>query len=353
MSPFDAAWLVATIAIMAPLLLAASGEVVSQRSGVLNVGLEGFMVSGAFFGMCGAAYFDGSILLGILTGVSAGVATSAVMAMASISMKADQVVVGVGINLVAVGLTGFLFEEIPLNLSIAQPTPLQFPILTDLPLVGEALFGQKAPTYLAFAMVVLIWWVLFRTKLGIIIRGCGDYPSAVDTAGYNVGKLRFACVLFCGATAGAAGATLSVSEVGIFQDGMINGRGFLVLAAVILGRWHPFGIVAAAALFAGADSLQLRLQAQGSVPVSIWVILATSGLFSLWWGFRRNAKFLTITGGAIAIPSIILLITRPEVVLPFQFWRVLPFVVTLAVLLFFSGSSKGPAFLTRPYQRRD
>ena len=352
MTPFDEAWLVATIAIMAPLLLAATGEVVSQKSGVLNVGLEGFMLTGAFFGLLGAASLDGSIAGGLFVGVVAGMAIAAIMATATVAFQADQVVIGVGINLLALGVTGFLFDEVASDIAITQLHSASIPFLSDLPFVGSVLFSQKVTVYIVLVIVSAVWWCLYRTKLGITIRGSGDYPSAVDTAGYNVTRVRFFCVLFAGAAAGGAGAMLSVAEVGIFQDGMVNGRGFLALAAVILGRWHPFGVLAAVALFAGADALQLRLQAQGSISASVWFITLSVGGFLALSVIRKYAILQSIFGGSLFIAILTVLLIGLQVIVPFQLWRALPFLLTLIVLLFFSSSVKAPAYLTVHFRRK-
>lgn len=351
MSPFDSALLAATVAIMAPLLLAAAGEVVSQRSGVLNIGLEGFMLTGAFFGMWAAAAAGGDAVLGLIAAIVAGIAVAAVMGIATIVFEADQVVTGVGINLLALGLTGFLAEASGADLSILQPQPVSFPLLSDIPLIGRALFDQQVSTYLAFLAVIGVWWLLFRTQLGIVIRACGEYPSAADTAGHAVNRIRFACVLLTGAAAGCAGALVSVIDVGTFQDNMMSGRGFLVLAAVVLARWHPLGLILAVALFAGTDALQLRLQAQGAAPVSIWILLTLVGGYWLHRNWKANARWGIAIAALVTLGGLILLTTRPEVVVPFQFWRALPYVVTMAVLATVRSMGSEPAYLTRPYRR--
>lgn len=351
MSPFDGAWLAASLAILAPLLLATIGEVVSEKSGILNVGLEGFMLTGAFFGLWAAAASEGNVLLGLGVSVIAGAAIASLMAFISLSLRANQVVAGVGINLLALGLTSFLFQEQSSSLAIRPSPRASIPLLREIPLVGSALFEQHLTTYLAFALVACVWWVVYRTRLGILIRSCGDYPSAADTAGHSVNTVRFWCVLFCGAMAGLAGAQLSVINVGAFQENMVNGRGFLALAAVVLGRWHPVGALLAASLFAATDSLQLRLQAQGVIPLSIWLLLAVAAVCMAWRGRRQGRAALRTTGWALLVAGIAGALSTPEIEMPFQALRALPFIVTMFVLGTVGSSDAEPAQLTRPYAR--
>ncbi len=351
MSPFDAAWLTATIAIVAPLLLAATGEVVSERAGVLNVGLEGYMLVGAFMGLLASSAASDSVAVGLVAAAAAGAATAGVMALATIRFGANQVVTGVGINLVALGLTGFLLQERADGLSIERPGRVNIPVLSDIPFIGQALFEQHLTTYLSVALVAVVLFVLYRTRLGIVIRACGDYPSAADTAGHSVAVTRTAAVLFAGAMAGLAGAQLAVVNVGAFQENMVNGRGFLALAAVVLGRWHPVGAGLAALLFAATDALQLRLQAQGEFPRSLWIVLAliTIVIAALLYyrAGHRQAAYFSIT----SVMLVILAVAAPSISLPFQFWRALPFVATMAILGSVGSADAEPTFLTRPYRR--
>lgn len=357
MGVFDAALLASAIGLSVPILLASVGELVSERAGVLNVGLEGMILSGAFVAYL-VAWKTGSMPLGLLGGIAGGAVFGLIMAVLAVKFGADQIVSGVGINILAVGATSFAFNEI--FGSLGQQTldrigNWSIPFLSDTGL-GRALFGQDPITYFAFISIPICWWLLYRTKWGLALRGAGEYPAAVDAAGISVYSVRWSAILFAAAMCGLAGAYLTVVEVGIFRQEMSAGRGFLALTAVIFGRWHPGGVVAACLLFGSADALQLRLQIEGSLPAEVWgLILLAALVIAIPIALRRTKvdspkRALTICG-LIAAGATALLIAAPTVSLPHQLWLAMPFILALIALSSTKGKARMPAALTIPYTR--
>ncbi len=354
MGVFDAFWLATTLRLSTPLIFASSGELLAERTGILNIGLEGFMLSGAFFGFLGT-YLTGSFVMGVVFGVVAGVIVAAAMAFLSIRLRADQIVVGIGINILALGLTSFVFREVfsgP-QVLLDRPAPWRWPYLADIPGIGEALFAQPAWVYLSLVVVVTIWFVLQRTAWGLSMRATGELPEAADTAGSSVFRNRWVATLVAGGLAGAGGSFLSI-ELGVFIEGMTNGRGYLALAAVIFGRWRAPGVLLACLLFGAADALQLRLQAEATVPIEVWLVLALLGPAYLAVARRplRSHHPLTLAAiGCVAAVGAALAVTQPQFTLPAQLWRTLPFVLTIIVLAGFIGRSWMPSTLAIPYSR--
>lgn len=355
MSPFDAALLAAAITLAVPILLPALGELISQRAGVMNVGLEGMMLFGAFFGFVAVERSE-SPILGLMVGVLAGGCLALVMAVLTISLRADQIVVGVGINLIGAGVTIFLNRELFLDqgqVSIDRMDRTAIPVLSDIPVIGDPLFNQSLVVYLAYLAVPVAAWLLYRSRWGLAVRGAGELPEAVETAGVSVVGVKYSAVLIAGLLAGLGGAFLSVVQVGIFIEGMTGGRGFLALAAVVFGKWHPRGTVFACLLFGTADALQLRLQSASSVPTSLWVVVALLVLAAvLLRVVRRNLDRATLmlaaTGAAVAVIAIV----GVELKLPAQLWLALPYVLSLAALAGFVGKARVPTNLAEAYDRR-
>ena len=258
------------IRLAVPLLLAALGETLAEKSGVINVGMEGMMLAGALTGFA-AAFGTHSPWAGAGAAILAGVILAALFAALSVGLGADQVVVGTAINILALGLTGVFFRAVPqLNGATAAAfAPFSLPFLhpangaaPSLPaLLLSALFEQNALGWLAWALVPLVWLGLFKTRWGLRLRATGEYPLAADGAGVRVGNVRVAATLAGGALAGLAGAYLSLGYTVGFGENMTAGRGFIALAVVILGRWNPFGVAAAALLFGLASALQFQFQA--------------------------------------------------------------------------------------------
>jgi simple sugar transport system permease protein len=247
-----------------PLIFAAMGGILSERSGVINIGLEGMMLMGAFFGIFGAD-LTGSWFLGILIGVAAGALLALVHAWVSISLRADQVVSGTGINIIAVGITGYIFiyhygnQGTPAEVSRVPNVTL--PGIENISFFGEAIGTANLMTWAALVLVPLLTLYLFRTRSGLRLRSVGEKPRAADTVGLPVLRTRYLAVIASGALAAAGGAYLSIALVGSFNEQMTAGRGFIALAAVIFGGWRPWGALAGALLFGFSTVLAQRLSA--------------------------------------------------------------------------------------------
>ncbi len=253
--------LAASIRIATPLLLAALGGLLSERAGIFAVGLEGMMLSGAFASVLGAT--TGSAMLGILAAAAAGAVTALAVAIVAIRFRADNMVTGLSVNIVALGATSTLLRLTGgAAQSLTPLAPLPCPGLDRLPIVGP-LFVQPPLTWSALAACILIAVFLRHTQAGLTLRATGENPDAVHAAGANPQIVRAAAVLACGALAGLGGAVLTLQQVGTFTDGMTNGRGYLALAALIVGRWTPFGAALACLAFGGAEALELHLEASG------------------------------------------------------------------------------------------
>lgn len=260
----------AAIRIATPLALAAIGGTICERSGVVNIALEGIMLTGAFFGTA-VVIATGEPWLGVIAAVLAGVAISAVHAFASINLRSDQTVSGTAINLLALGVTGFLMklwyghpgttEQIPTLGAVFRFSADGGGALAEVWRWVNAIFFSHSPiVYIAVVIAIVAQWAVFRTRWGLRLRALGEHPRAVDTVGVNVARGRWVAVLMSGALAGLAGANLTIEQVGSFTENMTNGRGFIALAANIFGRWTPVGSYLASLLFGFADALQIKLQ---------------------------------------------------------------------------------------------
>jgi general nucleoside transport system permease protein len=247
-----------------PLLLGALGGIMSERSGVINVGLEGMMLMGAFFGIFGADAF-GSWFLGALVGIAAGGVLGLVHAVFSIALRADQVVSGVAVNFLAVGITGYVFiahygdqgtpGEVP---SVPE---VELPLIKDIGFVGEVIGEMSLLTWVALLLVPLMALYLYRTPAGLRLRSVGEKPRAADSVGINVLRMRYLAVVASGCLAGLGGVYLSLALVHSFNQGMTDGRGFIALAVVIFGAWRPWGALAGACLFGFSSAVAQRLPA--------------------------------------------------------------------------------------------
>ena len=255
--------------------LAAVGESVAQRSGVLNVGIEGIMLVGAFAGAYGAVA-TGSPWGGLAGAIGAGALLAAIHGFFSITLRADQVVSGIALVILGLGLSGFLFR-ITLGREqtrIPSFAALDFGPLSTLPMIGPILFGQNVLVYIGVALAIVATFVLKRTQLGLQIRACGEDPDAALAAGIPVARRRYASVLFGGAMAGMGGAYLSLAQVNAFVENMVVGRGFIAIACVVFGRWQPLLTLAVALCFGCAEAAQIRLQPfYPDVPYQFFVML--------------------------------------------------------------------------------
>jgi ABC-type uncharacterized transport system permease subunit len=267
------------VRIATPVLLAALGELVTERSGVMNLGIEGMMLTGAFAGFM-TAHGTGSLWLGVLVAVVASGFAGALMAFMCVTLRLDQVVSGLALNLLASGLTFYFFrvsfqEAGDQNLpNVATLSPVEIPGLSSLPFLGDVLFSQPPLTYVALLMVPLIAWYLHRTRRGLEIRIVGENPRAGDMRGLHVSALRYAAVVFGGMMAGLGGAFLTLDSAGLFVPQISGGRGFIAFALVIVGNWSAGRILLGALFFGLIDSLQLQLQATGAdVPHQLLLAL--------------------------------------------------------------------------------
>jgi simple sugar transport system permease protein len=245
-----------------PLIFAAMGGILSERSGVINIGLEGMMLMGAFFGIFGAD-ITGSWFLGIVVGVASGALLAVVHAVVSIHLRADQVVSGTAINILALGITGYVFiyhygdEGTPGN--VPRVPNLTLPLIEDIPFVGDAIGQMNWLTLAALLFVPVLTLYLFRTRSGLRLRSVGEKPRAADSVGLPVIRTRYLAVVASGALSALGGVYLSIALLGSFSQNMTAGRGFIALAAVIFGSWRPYGALAGALLFGFSSALARRL----------------------------------------------------------------------------------------------
>lgn len=269
-------FLAASVRVATPLLLAALGETVAERAGVINLGIEGAMLCGALASAIGSAW--GGAWAGVGAAMLAGAAASLIFALVAIRGRADQIITGTAITLGAVGLTGAVYRAVfgaaGAALSIPTLAALEIPLLHRIPFIGAALFGQPATTYVAFLAVPSIWWLLYRTREGLALRAAGESLAGARASGVMVTKVRSRATIIGGALAGIAGASLVLAQVGTFAERMTAGRGFVAIAIVVLGRWSPVGVLAASLLFGAATALQFLLQALGlDVPYQLFLML--------------------------------------------------------------------------------
>jgi ABC-type uncharacterized transport system permease subunit len=298
-----------------PIALGAMAGLWCERSGVVNIGIEGMMLASAGIGFTAFAVLgdaQDTTWLWVCIGVAvlAGGLIGALHALVSVSFRVDQIISGVVINLLALGLTSFLRSQVivPRGISTGAPTSaIGLPLLSDIPIVGDQLFTAKPIFFLMFVIVALSWFVLFKTPWGLRVRSVGENPHAAETLGVDVIRVRYQAVILGGLIAGLGGAWFSMESQGGFQDNMTNGTGFIALAALIFGRWRPWSAFAGAMLFGFTRALGTRLQ------------------------------ILDVTIGDFAIPS--------------EFWQALPYVVTIVVVAGAVGRAIPPAADGQPYER--
>ena len=290
---FTAALFWSTIRLSTPLILAALGGLFSERSGVINIALEGLMLAGAFTAAA-VTYATGSPWIGLLGGMVAGLAIAAIHAVACIRFRADQVVTGTAINILMIGVPGFLSGAFFLS---SGSTP-QIPKDQLIP---------NTPIVIAFLLVAITWYVLYRTPFGLRLRSVGENPEAADAAGVRVARMRYAGVLLSGVLAGIGGAYLSIGQSSLFTRNMTSGRGFIALAALIFGKWRPVQTLLACLLFGFTEAVTIQMQ------------------------------------GVVKLPS------GDEI--PVQFIHMVPYVLTIIVLAGFIGTSRPPRALGIPYQK--
>jgi simple sugar transport system permease protein len=304
---FTTAVLVAVVAsairLAVPLLLAALGETFGQRSGVLNLGVDGIMLLGAFSGYY-AVLKTGNVWVGLLAGAVVGLILGLASAVIAVTLKAEQGISGIGIYLFGLGMSDLLFQKL-----VGTPIPIdtfpkvEIPGLSSIPLVGEMFFQHSLVVYLAFAAIPLSTFIIKRTTFGMKIRAVGEYPEAADTLGVSVAGVRYATQLIGGTLAGAAGGVLAIS-LGIFQQNLTNGAGFIAIALVYFGAWRPAGVMAGALLFGFINALVLELKTLEIIPRDLSNLAAMA-----------------------------------------------PAIITILVLVFAARRFKAPAALTKPFTR--
>lgn len=293
-----------SLSLAVPLIFGALGGVISERVGVVNVAIEGQLLAGAFTSAL-VASITGSPILGLVAAMIAGVLVSFVLAAFSIKYFVDQVIVGVVLNVLVTGLTGFLFSQVlaPNAATLNQPPRfdrINIPLLSEIPIIGPVFFRQTLIVYIMYVAVALVYFGIFHTKWGLRLRAVGEHPQAADTVGINVSGTRFWNVSLAGAIAGLGGAYFTLGSVGAFGKEMTAGAGFIALAAVIFGRWDPIRATLAALLFGFASNLQ---------------------------------NVLSIIGSPV----------------PSEFMLMLPYLVTILAVAGFVGQSRGPAASGKPY----
>lgn len=269
-------FLTAAVRVATPLLLAALGETIAERAGVINLGVEGAMLAGALGAALGAT--AGGPLLGVAAATAAGLCISLLFAVVAVRFRANQIITGTAVTLAAVGLTGAIYREAygaeGVGLSLPTLGVLPVPGLSRIPVLGEALFAQSALTYAAYLLVACCWWLLYRTSWGLGLRAAGEAAEHARASGVAVERVRLIAVLIGGALAGLAGASLVLAQVGTFAEKMTAGRGFIAIAIVVLGGWHPVRVALAALFFGAAMALQFLFQSfLLGVPYQLFLML--------------------------------------------------------------------------------
>ncbi len=285
-----------------PILFAALGEVFTERAGILNLGLEGIMLMGALSGFVGA-YNTGSLWVGVLVAAATGMVMGLLMAFVSVTAKANQVVAGLGITILGTGLSTLLFRLF-FGLRTKPPTIKTFgtepiPLLSEIPVLGRMFFNHNIMVYLAFILVGVGWFVLYRTRYGLALRAVGERPEAVDTRGLNVTRLRYSALLIGGALAGIGGAYLPLANLGLFWTQMTAGRGFIAVAVVVFSRWDPVRALLGTLVFGGAAALQTALQTlEAPIPSELLLMMPYIVTIIVLVIVSRRAEF----PGAFAVP---------------------------------------------------
>ena len=297
--------ILSVLAASTPLLLAATGELVTERSGVLNLGVEGMMIVGAACGF-GGAWLSDSILIGALCGIVAGTLMSLIFALMALGLAVNQVATGLALTIFGVGLSGLIGAGF-VGERITTAPHLNIPGLTNIPLIGHVLFGEDAFVYFSIALIVGVWWFLYRTRAGLILRACGDNHISAHALGYGVLKIRMLAVMFGGACAGLAGAYLPLAYTPFFIPGMTAGRGWIALALVVFASWRPARLVIGAYLFGAVTILQLHAQGWGiGIPsqfMSALPYLATVIVLVLLSRARTGGSTAPAALGTVFVPD--------------------------------------------------
>jgi simple sugar transport system permease protein len=363
---FTLALVFSTIRLATPLVLAALGGLYSERSGVINIALEGLLLAGAFTA-ASVTYYAHSPWVGLGAAMLAGAFVAYILALACIRFKADQVVTGTGINILFIGLPAVLSGALFLSSGSTPQIPKEnlLPTLSGL-LPGfvphwRILSEVSFISLLALILILVTRYVLYRTPFGLRLRAVGENPEAADAAGVGVNRIRYVGVVLSGALAGIGGAYLSIGQSSLFTRNMAAGRGFIALAALIFGKWRPVQTMLACLLFGLADALTIQLQ---GVPVSILSFRIAIGvlIFLVLWFIAHQLSFLNrnriveLVSAALVSVFVLRVIyasTRgiQNLEVPVQFIQMIPYVVTIVVLAGFIGQSRAPRALGTPYQK--
>lgn len=311
---FLIAIITAGIRLATPVLLAVLGEIVTEKSGVLNLGVDGIMAVGGVTGFLVTYQLEllgmeaASAWIGLLLGAVAGMAMGLLMSWLSVSLRADQVVSGVTLVVFGHGIANFIYREAfhSLAVNISGLPPINLPFLSRIPVLGPILFGHDPTVYMTVLLVFVVWYFLNKTTLGLSIRAAGEYPPAVETAGVSVIRLRYTATIIGCALVGLGGAVLTVVQLHMFREGITGGRGWIAIALVIFSRWRPGLALLGSVFFGLADAVQFRIQTLSQI--------------------ERGVKTI-----------------------PYEFLLMLPYVLTLAVLLYRTRRSESPEALGQPY----
>jgi general nucleoside transport system permease protein len=259
--------MLSTVRMATPILIVALGELYSERAGLVNIGLDGIMAFGALIGFL-VSYITGSPYLGILAGATGGILINMVYAFCTIQLGAEQIVYGMAINIFSPALASFIYKiYFGINSTLIQANLMKeipIPFLSQIPGIGPVLFNHTPILYLIYLMVPLTFIFFNKTKAGLNFKAVGEFPKAAESLGINVIRQKYLACIICGALAGIGGAYLTTCYISTYSDGVVSGRGFIALSAVIFGRWMPGGVLFAALLFGFTDALQLRLQVMSS-----------------------------------------------------------------------------------------
>jgi len=274
---FASEMILSTIRMATPILLVALAELYSERAGLVNIGLDGIMTFGALAGFM-ICYLTGDPYLGIMAGAFGGVLINMIYAFCTITLRAEQIVYGMAINIFAPAVAAFIYRVyFGVSSTLAQGTlmaPLAIPLLKDIPFIGKILFNQTPMVYFAYLMVVFTAVFFSKTKAGLNYKAVGEFPRAAETLGINVIRQKYIAAIICGAMAGIGGAYLTTCYVNTYSDGIVAGRGFIALSAVIFGRWSSSGVLLACLLFGFFDALQLNLQVMNnSTPYQLFQMI--------------------------------------------------------------------------------
>jgi general nucleoside transport system permease protein len=360
-----------------PLVYGALCGILGERSGVINIGIEGMMLTGAFMAFMGSALFNQwtggifppyiALIIGLLTGVLGSALVAALHAFLSIHYKIDQVISGTVINLLAFGFTDYIANVYidPSHLSGVGIFPVMpIPILSEIPIIGRIFFSHQPMVYLMFALVIFLQYAIFHTPWGLRMRSVGEHPRAADTVGINVNRTRYINIILGGMLAGLGGAFLVLESVGRFQKLMTTGRGFIALAVMIFGRWTPTGAFGAALLFGFAEALGVRLQFGDinhlyALTNIIGVVLLSIG--SIWLigrlinknkaghSYASIAPLLLLGAGTLIAANTV---QFPTFAIPIEFLGLLPYILTILVLTGVVRKAVAPAAIGRPYEKQ-